>query len=507
MTTNVLKLPGNYIIRAVNGIVTVDTPLTLFTGDIEVDQDALIHGNTILGDSSAQTIDANAYFISDLVPKNPGTYDLGLSGNTWNKLNSEKAEFYSGDNVGNPYGRPYNPADIYDTEAHRRQGSVYVTGGMGIEKDLNVGGYIYGRIDFSNTTTSLRTTATNDDFNFYLTFVDKVNTPEDTIGSPVYVDNTGVVSGLRYNASTGKIITDRARIAETDPAIAIDDATLVVDGGVGIAGNVIIGEDLYVENEIESGDLLPHADADTTGTTYSIGTTSTQWAEAYVHDLYTRIIRSTTGTVQIDPAAGVTEIIGDIRVRGTNPIGTAPVVTNTLYVTMDGDDTNDGRAMDPSRACRTINGALNSPYYQPGTQILVSAGFYLEDNPLRLKPYTSIRGSDIRTTFIEPINKTQDLFHLESGCYLNYMTFLNGRSGLLEGEYAQGFNRGAYATSFPPLGGEERIDLYHSPYVQNCTNQSGPWLRWNNVCSKSNNTSSGRSRCRNLAGKYYNYSS
>jgi hypothetical protein len=477
MTTNVLKLPGNYIIRAVNGIVTVDTPLTLFTGDIEVNEDALIHGNTILGDSPSQTIDANAYFISDLIPREPATYDLGLSGNTWKKLNSEEAEFYSGNNVGNPYDRPYNPADIYDTEAHRRQGSVYVTGGLGIEKDLNVGGYIYGRIDFSNTTTSVRTTATNENFDYYITFVDKVNTPEDITGSPVYVDNTGVVDGLRYNASTGKIITDRARIAETDPAVAVDDATLVVDGGVGIAGNVIIGEDLYVENEIESGDLLPHADAENTSTIYSIGTTSTQWAEAYVHDLYTRIIRSTTGTVQIDPAAGVTEIIGDIRVRGTNPIGTAPVVTNTLYVTMDGNDTNDGRAMDSSRACRTINGALNSPYYQPGTQILVSAGFYLEDNPLRLKPYTSIRGSDIRTTFIEPINKTQDLFHLESGCYLNYMTFLNGRSGLLEGEYDPGFNRGAYATSFPPLEGEDRIDLYHSPYVQNCTNQSGPWLK------------------------------
>jgi len=70
---------------------------------------------------------------------------------------------------------------------------------------------------------------------------------------------------------------------------------------------------------------------------------------------------------------------------------------------MDGNDTNDGRAMDPSRACRTIGAAMKSPYYQPGTQILVSPGRYLEDNPLVMKPYTSVRGSDIRTTFIEPI--------------------------------------------------------------------------------------------------------
>lgn len=179
----------------------------------------------------------------------------------------------------------------------------------------------------------------------------------------------------------------------------------------------------------------------------------------------------------VEVYADTTDIFGEIRVRGTTPIGTAPVVSNTLYVTVDGNDSNDGRALDASRACRTIGGAINSPYYESGTQILVSAGFYLEDNPLRMKPYTSIRGSDIRTTFIEPINKTQDLFHVESGCYLNYMSFLNGRSGLLEGPYATEFNRGAFATSFPPLDGDERIDLFHSPYIQNCTNQSGPWLK------------------------------
>jgi hypothetical protein len=94
-----------------------------------------------------------------------------------------------------------------------------------------------------------------------------------------------------------------------------------------------------------------------------------------------------------------------------------------------------------------------------------------------MKPYTSVRGSDIRTTFIEPINKTQDLFHVQSGCYLNYMTFLNGRSGRLEGAYDERFNRGAYATAFPPLTGDDKIDLFQSPYIQNCTNQSGPWLK------------------------------
>ena len=163
-----------------------------------------------------------------------------------------------------------------------------------------------------------------------------------------------------------------------------------------------------------------------------------------------------------------TNIKNDLHVYGT-PYGTAPIVTNVIYVTMDGSDTNDGSAQDSTRACRTIGGAMKSPLYNAGTSIKVSPGHYLEDNPLLVKPYTSIIGSDLRTTSVEPINKTQDLFHVQSSCYLAQMQFINGRSGIVNPNY----DRGAYTVSFPV---ENKIDLYKSPYIQNCTNQSGPWL-------------------------------
>lgn len=370
-------------------------------------------------------------------------------------------------NVLNPFGFGYDPNNIYGDVNQRLNASAYFKGGVGIEKDLNVGGWIYGRVSIANTSQQLVVTATNVDSIFYPTFTDRLGQ-----GTYLYSDDTGQIGGLTYNPGQGKLLTDRMRVASGDTSASPATGALTVDGGAGIQGNVNVGGYMHVADDIASSDIAPNAD-----NTYKIGSENLRWSEAYLENIYTRVIASTTGTVQIDPAAGLTEVVGDIRVLGQKPIGTAPVVTNTLYVTVDGNDTNDGRAQDSSRACRTIGGAINSPYYQPGTQILVSAGFYLEDNPLRMKPYTSIRGSDIRTTFIEPINKTQDLFHVESGCYLNYMTFLNGRSGLLEGPYAAGFNRGAYATAFPPLVGDEKIDLFHSPYVQNCTNQSGPWLR------------------------------
>ena len=67
--------------------------------------------------------------------------------------------------------------------------------------------------------------------------------------------------------------------------------------------------------------------------------------------IYTNILASQSGSINISPADNLLQVNANIRVVGDKPIGTAPVVTNVLYVTMDGSDTNDGRAEDPSRAC------------------------------------------------------------------------------------------------------------------------------------------------------------
>ena len=173
-----------------------------------------------------------------------------------------------------------------------------------------------------------------------------------------------------------------------------------------------------------------------------------------------------------------TEIDGQIVVKGDNPLGTFPVINYTLYVNENGDDANDGRAMDPSRAKRTISGAVRSPYYTEGTAIRVAAGHYWEDNPIPLKASTSVIGNDLRTTFIEPLNKEDDLFHVNSGVYIAQLAMLNLKKGSVE-RYAPGgggkYITGAYATAFPPKL-DDPILVQYSPYIQNCTNQSGPWL-------------------------------
>ena len=169
---------------------------------------------------------------------------------------------------------------------------------------------------------------------------------------------------------------------------------------------------------------------------------------------------------------------GDFTVTGI-PLGTFPINPQTLYVTPNGNDNNDGTAFDSTRACRTISGAVRSPFYTPGTTIKVASGTYFEDNPIPLKPYTSVVGNDLRTTFVEPLNKDLDLFHVNSGVYIAQMQMRNLRRGAVE-RYAPGgagtYTTGAYMCAFPP-DLENPIDLYHSPYIQNCTNQSGPWLK------------------------------
>jgi hypothetical protein len=296
--------------------------------------------------------------------------------------------------------------------------------------------------------------------------------------------------------------------------------SLHVTGNITADGDIILGDTtssdrVIFESEIAS-DFIPWINTGTysittgtgTGTTatifttntsvvsaYSLGSTSNVWLGAYFNTLFANTLdtlstvsnsTSTSTVLQVFPDIPRLErninktlqVNGEIAVYGTNPLGTSPVVTNVLYVTMDGDDANDGRAMDSTRACRTVSGATKSPYYQQGTVIKVLSGHYYEDNPIALKPYSCIIGDDLRTVFLEPLNKDTDLFHVNSGVYIAQMTFVNLRKGEVT-RYAPGgagtYTTGAYCVAFPPRL-DDPIDLYHSPYIQNCTNLSGPWL-------------------------------
>lgn len=130
-------------------------------------------------------------------------------------------------------------------------------------------------------------------------------------------------------------------------------------------------------------------------------------------------------------------------------VGAGVSVTNILYVTTDGTDTNTGRKLGDAK--RTIKGALQSA--TAGTVIKVSSGTYIEDNPLVVPKQVSIVGDSLREVTITPQN-TGDLFHIGPGNYIAEMSFVGAA------------NTGAIF-AFNPNKPEY---LSQSPYIQNCTN-------------------------------------
>ena len=132
-------------------------------------------------------------------------------------------------------------------------------------------------------------------------------------------------------------------------------------------------------------------------------------------------------------------------------IGAGATVTNILYVTQDGTDTNTGKKLGDAK--RTIGAALTEA--TTGTVIKVSAGSYIENNPLVIPEQVSIVGDSLREVSVSPQNSNEDLFYVSNGNYIAEMSY----TGTL--------NSGKAIFAFHPT----KVGYFNqSPYIQNCTN-------------------------------------
>ena len=131
-----------------------------------------------------------------------------------------------------------------------------------------------------------------------------------------------------------------------------------------------------------------------------------------------------------------------------------PLVSNVLYVAKNGNDANPGTRLSEPKA--TIAGAVAAAKTSgttAGTVIKVSAGTYIENNPIALPDQVSIVGDSLREVTVTPQN-TGDLFYLGTGNYIAEMSFVGAA------------NPGAIV-SFNP---NDQRYINQSPYIQNCTN-------------------------------------
>jgi hypothetical protein len=130
-------------------------------------------------------------------------------------------------------------------------------------------------------------------------------------------------------------------------------------------------------------------------------------------------------------------------------IGAGATVTNVIYVTKDGNDNNTGLKLGDAKG--TIAGAV--AISTAGSVIRVSAGSYVENNPIALPDQVSIVGDSLREVSVTPQNQG-DLFYVGNGNYIAEMAFVGSA------------NTGAIFAFNP----NKPVYNNQSPYIQNCTN-------------------------------------
>lgn len=146
------------------------------------------------------------------------------------------------------------------------------------------------------------------------------------------------------------------------------------------------------------------------------------------------------------------EYFGD----ASNLSKTGPLVKSVLYVAKNGNDANPGtRLSEPKATIKSAVAAATTAATTAGTVIKVSAGTYVEDNPIKLPPQISIDGDSLREVSVVPLNADEDLFYVAPGDYIGDISF----TGTM--------NAGKAIIAFDP-----DIPRYsaQSPYVRNCTN-------------------------------------
>ena len=134
-------------------------------------------------------------------------------------------------------------------------------------------------------------------------------------------------------------------------------------------------------------------------------------------------------------------------------VGSGASVTNIYYVTKDGKDTNTGKKLGDAKA--TIGAAVAIASSIPGSIVKVSAGTYVESNPIKCGPQISVIGDSLREVTVVPQNAGEDLFHIAPGDYFTEMSF----TGTM--------NSGKAIFAFDP---DTIRYSTQSPYLRNCTN-------------------------------------
>ena len=398
-------------------------------------------------------------------PENPTQIARIQTQDLWGHVGSANdAPIYRMTKVGIKNDNPSTDLDI--------SGTVHATGAVDFDTTLNTDGAVTfnSTLDVDGATTLNNTL----DVDGIATFNDLTDSTSPTATASVQIDGgVGIAKRLFVGGDT--------KIESPTQSTTKDIGALVVDGGVGIEKDVNIGGDLHIHGTTQSptkdlgaliveGGVGIEKNLNVGQNTKLIGTLE---LESSLID-YNNLIPDPNDASNPRKDWRLTSIGVGVSWR---PSGVE--TENIIFVTLDGDDDNEGLL--EGDALRTIGKAAEKA--QPGDTIKVRSGVYYEDNPIGLRTDVTVKGEDIRLVTIIPNNPNWDVFHVRRGCLIENLNF--------SGTSVSQDNTDCAAVAFPPTqayitsgvspaavsgfldvgpANEGPSGRYRSPYIRNCTN-------------------------------------
>ena len=345
-----------------------------------------------------------------------------------------------------------------DATSSTQGGSVTIDGGTGIAKKLYVGSelHVTGGTYLDSTL----------DVDGLTTFNDATDATTTTNASVQIDGGVGIVKKLIVGGQTRL----QANIESTSSSTG---ALRVEQGGIGVAGNVNIGKNTSSTSK-DTGALVVQQGGVGIEQNLNVGNN-------------TRL----EGTLELENAVidklnsvgfDVSKSKNDYRLSAVGagvswrPSGVE--TENAIWVTMDGDDTNTGFLEGDAK--RTIGGA--AAVAKEGDTIIIRSGSYTENNPIGLRTDVSVSGEDLRLVTVIPSNRDKDVFHVRRGCLIQNLNFSGPPT---DNQGGVSYNHTGAAVAFPPLvvadqantgfialgpANEGATGRWKSPYVRNCTN-------------------------------------
>ncbi len=384
-------------------------------------------------------------------PSNPTMICDVQTQDLWGHVNSNNdSPIYRMTKVGVQNNNPSYDLDI--------TGTLHATENVKFDAQLEVDGdtFLNAKLDVDDDTT-LNSTLD----------VDGATTLNDTldVDGATTLNNTLDVDGLTtFNESTD--------------ASSPTNASVQMDGGLGVVKKVHIGDKLTVDSGLQSTDK-------------DSGSIVTEGGVGIEKNLNVGQNAKIFGSLELESALIDYHNLVPSNSTGKNDWRLSSIgvgvswrpsgieTENIIYVTRDGNDNNSGLL--EGDAVRTIGKAAEIA--QEGDTIKVRSGVYNENNPIGLRTDVTISGEDLRLVTVVPNNPTKDFFHVRAGCLIQNLNFAGSSHATS--------HVGCGAVAFPPIqasitagtdfqavtgytelgpANEGERGRWRSPYVRNCTN-------------------------------------